>query len=168
MKRFLTILAILVAITALVTSCSTSSPAENSKDSETVQSLTDEEILAMVEPYLEDLVFQDPTSYPSFNDFLKANLNLDDTNVVSATLYLGGPNQNTGCFLMLSPTKDADEEMIAEQLQLKAESMVNTAEQGYTQGYTEYSVIQNEGRFFLVMQADATKYNELVELIKGL
>ena len=50
----------------------------------------------------------------------------------------------------------------------KAEGMVNTAEMGYTQGYADYKIIENVGRYFLVMQADATDFQELVQLLEGL
>ena len=148
----------------------TNSEAENT-DAETGDSAfayTDDEILEMVAPYLEDLVFQDPSAYDSFNDFLKANFNLEDTDISAATLYLGAPNQNTGCFVMLTPTADADLDLISQRLTDKGDSMVETAKQGYTQGYSEYSVLQSDGRFFLVMQADADQYNELVTLISEL
>ena len=45
--------------------------------------------------------------------------------------------------------------------------MVNTAEMGYTQGYAGYKIIENVGRYFLVMQADATDFQELVQLLDG-
>ena len=130
--------------------------------------LTDEEILEKVEPYLEDLVYQDPAAYTSFGDFLKANLNLDESNVASAMLYMGAPNQNTGYFLMLTPTETADTSLIHEQLERQAEAMVHTAEQGYTQGYTEYSVLEQGGRIFLVMQPTAERYQELVNTLSEL
>ena len=46
--------------------------------------------------------------------------------------------------------------------------MVNTAEMGYTQGCADYKIIGNVGRYFLVMQADATDFQELVQLLEGL
>lgn len=48
--------------------------------------------------------------------------------------------------------------MIREKLENKAEGMVNTAEMGYTQGYAGYKIIENVGRYFLVMQADAADF----------
>ena len=83
------------------------------------KTLSDEEILEKVSPYLEQLVYQDPASYASLDDFLRANLGLDTTTVESVTLYLGAPNQNTGCFLMLTPAKDADLESIEASLEAK-------------------------------------------------
>lgn len=141
-------------------------PAEESPAEE--EALTDEEILELVAPYLEDLVYQDPALYPSQNDFLMANLGLDETNVSAATLYMGAPNQNTGYFLMLTPTEDADKATILDKLESQGEAMANTAAQGYTQGYAEYSVIESAGRIFLVMQADAGDYNDLVALLSQL
>lgn len=151
------------------------SPAETPDESpapetpaEEEETLTDEEILELVAPYLEDLVYQDPALYPSENDFLMANLGLDETNVSAVTLYMGAPNQNTGYFLMLTPTEDADKAAILDQLERQGEAMANTAAQGYTQGYAEYSVIEGAGRIFLVMQADAGNYNDLVALLSEL
>ena len=132
------------------------------------KTLSDEEILEKVSPYLEQLVYQDPASYASLDDFLRANLGLDTTTVESVTLYLGDPIQNTGCFLMLTPAKDADLESIEASLEAKGDSMAKAAQMGYTQGYSEYSVLQTQGRFFLVMQADADRYDELVQLLSEL
>ena len=53
---------------------------------------------------------------------------------------------------MLTPTEEADPEVIREKLENKAEGMVTTAEMGYTQGYADYKIIENVGRYFLVMQ----------------
>ena len=81
---------------------------------------------------------------------------------------MGAPNQNTSFFLMLTPTEEADTEVIREKLENKSEGVVNTAEMGYTQGYADYKIIENVGRYFLVMQADATDFQELVQLLEGL
>lgn len=131
-------------------------------------SLSDEEILEKVAPYLEQLVYQDPENYTSMDDFLTANLGLDSKSVESVTLYMGAPNQNTGYFLMLTPTKDADKELIEAALETQGEAMAKTAQMGYTQGYAGYSVLETQGRYFLVMQADAERYNELVQLLSEL
>ena len=69
---------------------------------------------------------------------------------------------------MLTPAKDADLESIEASLEAKGDSMAKTAQMGYTQGYSEYSVLQTQGRFFLVMQADADRYDELVQLLSEL
>lgn len=132
------------------------------------QTLSDEEILEQVAPYLEQLVYQDPEVYSSTDEFLLANLGLDSTAVESAVLYMGAPNQNTGYFLMLTPTEDADLEAIQTRLEETGESRAKTAQMGYTQGYAGYSVLQTQGRFFLVMQADADRYHELVQLLSEL
>lgn len=132
------------------------------------QTLSDEDILEKVAPYLEQLVYQDPELYSSTDEFLLANLGLDSTAVESAVLYMGAPNQNTGYFLMLTPTQDADLESIQTRLEETGESMAKTAQMGYTQGYAGYSVLQTQGRFFLVMQEDAQRYNELVQLLSEL
>lgn len=146
----------------------TPSDETSTDDSAETGTLTDEEILEKVEPYLEELVYQDPAGYTSFGDFLKSNLNLDEANVSSATLYMGAPNQNTGYFLMLTPTETADMDLIHEQLERQAEAMVHTAEQGYTQGYAEYSILEESGRVFLVMQPTAEQYQDLIDTLSGL
>ena len=69
---------------------------------------------------------------------------------------------------MLTPTEDADLEAIQTRLEETGESMAKTAQMGYTQGYAGYSVLQTQGRFFLVMQADADRYHELVQLLSEL
>ena len=148
----------LLIVLILITGCS--SPGS--------QPLSDEEILEKVAPYLDQLVYQDPENYDSMNDFLMANLGLDDTTVESATLYMGAPNQNTGYFLMLTPVKDADTKRIETSLDARGEAMAKTAQMGYTQGYAGYSIIQAQGRFFLVMQEDADRYRELVQLVSEL
>ena len=142
----------------------------SSEESSTVSQapLTDEDILAEVEPYLEDTVWQNPSAYAGMDEFLSANLALDSTQVAAVTIYMGAPNQNTSFFLMLTPTEEADTEVIREKLENKAEGMVNTAEMGYTQGYAGYKIIENVGRYFLVMQADAADFQELVQLLEGL
>ena len=74
----------------------------------------DEDILAEVEPYLEDTVWQDPSAYAGMDEFLSANLALDSTQVAAVTIYMGAPNQNTSFFLMLTPTEEADPAVIPE------------------------------------------------------
>ena len=136
--------------------------------SNTEQELTDEEILEQVKPYLEDMVYQDPSVYPSNNDFLKANLGLEENDVSSCVLYMGAPNQNTGFFLMLTRTPEADTTHILEKLESKAKSMVETAEMGYTEGYDGYEIIEKDDRIFLVMHEDAKQFDELVALLENL
>lgn len=175
MKQMKKLLASLLASALLLTGCtggtsSEGSSAASGEESSTVSQapLTDEDILAEVEPYLEDTVWQAPSAYAGMDEFLSANLALDSTQVAAVTIYMGAPNQNTSFFLMLTPTEEADPEVIREKLENKAEGMVNTAEMGYTQGYAGYKIIENVGRYFLVMQADATDFQELVQLLEGL
>lgn len=174
MRQMKKLLAALLASALLLTGCAGGteqggSSSQTEESSSAAQApLTDEDILAEVEPYLEDTVWQDPSAYASMDEFLGGNLGLDTTQVASATIYMGAPNQNTSFFLMLTPTEDADPEVIREKLENKAAGMVTTAEMGYTQGYAEYEIIENTGRYFLVMQADATKFQELVQLLEGL
>lgn len=175
MKQMKKLLASLLASALLLTGCTGGTFSEGSstasgEESSTVSQapLTDEDILAEVEPYLEDTVWQNPSAYASMDEFLSANLALDSTQVAAVTIYMGVPNQNTSFFLMLTPTEEADPEVIREKLENKAEGMVNTAEMGYTQGYADYKIIENVGRYFLVMQADAADFRELVQLLEGL
>lgn len=175
MKQMKKLLASLLASALLLTGCTGGTSSEGSstasgEESSTVSQapLTDEDILAEVEPYLEDTVWQAPSAYAGMDEFLSANLALDSTQVAAVTIYMGAPNQNTSFFLMLTPTEEADPEVIREKLENKAEGMVNTAEMGYTQGYAGYKIIENVGRYFLVMQADATDFQELVRLLEGL
>lgn len=174
MRQMKKLLAALLASALLLTGCAGGteqggSSSQTEESSSAAQApLTDEDILAEVEPYLEDTVWQDPSAYASMDEFLGGNLGLDTTQVASATIYMGAPNQNTSFFLMLTPTEDADPEVIREKLENKAAGMVTTAEMGYTQGYAEYEIIENTGRYFLVMQADATKFQELVQLLENL
>ena len=79
--------------------------------------LTDEDILELVTPYLENMDYQDPSLYPSMNEFYLANLGLDEKDIASAVLYMGAPQQNTGFFLMLTKTEHADSDRILEKLQ---------------------------------------------------
>ena len=134
---------------------------EDPEQSEEAQ-VTDEDILEDVAPYLENAVFQDPSNYPTMNDFLLANLGLDQTNVANAVLYMGAPNGNTTFFLMLTKAQDGDTDQILEKLESKMQSLVETSKQGYTQGYQEYAIIEKEDRIFAVMHEDAGQYEELV------
>ena len=174
MRQMKRLLAALLASALLLTGCAGGteqggSSSQTEESSSAAQApLTDEDILAEVEPYLEDMVLQDPSAYADMDEFLLANLGMDSTLIASATLYMGAPNQNTSFFLMLTPAEGADTDAIREKLESKAESMVKTAEMGYTQGYAGYEIIENTGRYFLVMKADATEFQELVQLLEGL
>lgn len=55
-----------------------------------------------------------------------------------------------------------------EQLEQQAEAMVHTAEQGYTQGYAEYSILEQGSRIFLVMQPTAERYQDLIDTLSEL
>lgn len=150
MRQMKKLLAALLASALLLTGCTGGTSPEGSstasgEESSTVSQapLTDEDILAEAEPYLEDTVWQDPSAYASMDEFLSSNLGLDSTQVAAVTIYMGAPNQNTSFFLMLTPTEEADPEVIREKLENKAEGMVTTAEMGYTQGYAGYKIIEN-------------------------
>ena len=117
-------MAALLASALLLTGCtggtsSEGSSAASGEESSTVSQapLTDEDILAEVEPYLEDTVWQAPSAYAGMDEFLSANLALDSTQVAAVTIYMGAPNQNTSFFLMLTPTEEADPEVIREKLE---------------------------------------------------
>lgn len=166
MKKYIAVVLVLLNLFVLSGCSQSSSSGESSPNTEDFMS--DDDIVKAVEPYLEDMVFQDPSAYPSFDDFLKANLNIDSSEAESAVLYMGAPNQNTGCFLMVKPKENADIENIIQKLENKGESMTVTAQQGYTQGYSEYCVVQNQGRIFLLMHPEEEKYNELVNLVSDL
>ena len=126
MRQMKKLLAALLASALLLTGCAGGteqggSSSQTEESSSAAQApLTDEDILAEVEPYLEDTVWQDPSAYASMDEFLGGNLGLDTTQVASATIYMGAPNQNTSFFLMLTPTEDADPEVIREKLENKA------------------------------------------------
>ena len=136
MKQMKRLLAALLASALLLTGCAggteqSKSSSQTEESSSAAQTpLTDEDILAEVEPYLEDTVWQDPSVYADMDEFLIANLGMDSTQIASAALYMGAPNQNTSFFLMLTPTEDADPEVIREKLESKAAGMVTTAEMG--------------------------------------
>ena len=110
MKQMKKLLASLLASALLLTGCtggtsSEGSSAASGEESSTVSQapLTDEDILAEAEPYLEDTVWQNPSAYAGMDEFLSANLALDSTQVAAVTIYMGAPNQNTSFFLMLTP-----------------------------------------------------------------
>ena len=118
MKQMKKLLASLLASALLLTGCTGGTSSEGSstasgEESSTVSQapLTDEDILAEVEPYLEDTVWQAPSAYAGMDEFLSANLGLDSTQVAAVTIYMGAPNQNTSFFLMLTPTEEADPEV---------------------------------------------------------
>lgn len=94
MKQMKKLLAALLASALLLTGCTGGT---SSEESSTVSQapLTDEDILAEVEPYLEDTVWQNPSAYAGMDEFLSANLALDSTQVAAVTIYMGAPNQNT-------------------------------------------------------------------------
>lgn len=130
--------------------------------------LTSREVLKKVSPYLENLEYQDPKSYKSINDFYKANLGLEETQVESAVLYMGAPNRNTGYFLMLTKKPETDSDLVLEKLKNISTGWIKTAEQGYLEGNRNFSVIQKGNVFFLVSHYDPGKYTELVELLENL
>lgn len=99
-------------------------------------------------PYLTNAQEQDPSLYPSYDDFLKANLGIGEDQVTDAVLYMGAPNQNTTFFLMLTKAENGDTDTIIQALENKAVSMVETASMGYTQGYTEYKIIEQRRKDF--------------------
>ena len=113
-------------------------------------------------------MFQDPAVYPSFGDFLSANLGMSEDDVSAAVLYMGAPNQNTTFFLMITPTAEADTDAILEKVESKMESQVQTAEMGYMTGYQEYAIIQAQGRIFAIMHEDADQFAEMKAYLEGL
>ena len=129
---------------------------------------TDEEIMEKMTPYLTNAQEQDASLYPSYDDFLKANLGLGEDQISNAILYMGAPNQNTTFFLMLTKAEGADTETITQALENKAASMVETASMGYTQGYTEYKIIDKGEKMFLVMHEDQKSFEEMVEWLESL
>ncbi len=130
--------------------------------------LTSIAVLEKVSPYLENLEYQDPKSYKSINDFYKANLGLEETQVESAVLYMGAPNRNTGYFLMLTKKPETDSDLVLEKLKNISTGWIKTAEQGYLEGNRDFAVIQKGNVFFLVSHYDPEKYTELVELLENL
>ena len=129
---------------------------------------TDEEILEKMTPYLTNAQEQDPALYPSYDDFLKANLGFGEDQVSDAVLYMGAPNQNTTFFLMLTMAEGADLDFITEKLEAKAVSMVETASMGYAQGCTDYKIIQKGEKIFLVMHEDQSSLEEMVQWLESL
>lgn len=130
--------------------------------------LTSIAVLEKVSPYLENLEYQDPKAYKSINDFYKANLGLEETQVESAVLYMGAPNRNTGYFLMLTKKPETDSDLVLEKLKNISTGWIKTAEQGYLEGNRDFAVIQKGNVFFLVSHYDPEKYTELVELLENL
>lgn len=130
--------------------------------------LTSREVLEKVSPYLENLEYQDPKAYKSPNDFYKANLGLEETQVESAILYMGAPNNNTGYFLMLTKKPETDSDLVLEKLKNISTGWIKTAEQGYLEGNRDFPVIQKGNVFFLVSHYAPEKYTELVELLENL
>lgn len=123
---------------------------------------TNEEVMKFVEPYLSETIYQDPATNPTMNDFLMANFGLSEEEVCDPIYYTGQPNQNTTFFAILTKTEKADSQKIIEKLDRRMQAQVQTAEMGYMQGNTDYSVIEVENRIFLIMHADEEKYRELV------
>lgn len=130
--------------------------------------LTSQAVLEKVSPYLENLEYQDPKVYNSLNDFYKANLGLDETQVESAVLYMGAPNNNTGYFLMLIKKPETDSALVSEKLKNISAGWIKTAEKGYLEGNRDFATIQKGDVFFLVSHYDPEKYTELVELLENL
>lgn len=87
MKKFVSILLSLIVVAVSLSGCAgqTALPA-------------DDEIMEAMSPYLTNAVLQDPSAYPSLNDFLTANFGLSDSDIADAVFYLGAPNQNTTFF----------------------------------------------------------------------
>ncbi len=156
MKKFI---ALLLIFTLVFAGCS-------GKEEKTFP--TDEEIMEKMTPYLTNAQEQDPSLYPSYDDFLKANLGIGEDQVTDAVLYMGAPNQNTTFFLMLTKAESGDTDTIIQALENKAVSMVETASMGYTQGYTEYKIIDKGEKIFLVMHEDQKSFEEMVEWLESL
>lgn len=130
--------------------------------------LTSQAVLEKVSPYLENLEYRDPKVYNSLNDFYKANLGLDETQVESAVLYMGAPNNNTGYFLMLIKKPETDSALVLEKLKNISAGWIKTAEKGYLEGNRDFATIQKGDVFFLVSHYAPEKYTELVELLENL
>ena len=150
------------AVSSEAESQSSGSQQEESSASE------DDKIMEEVLPYLENTQKQDPANYSSMEEFLMANFGLGEADIADAQLYMGAPNGNTTYFAMLTPTPDADTELIREKLENNLKGWVETSQQGYTQGYTEYSVIESGGKIFAVMHEDAKQYQKLTAYLESL
>lgn len=79
MKKFI---ALLLIFTLVFAGCS-------GKEEKTFP--TDEEIMEKMTPYLTNAQEQDPSLYPSYDDFLKANLGIGEDQVTDVVLYMGLP-----------------------------------------------------------------------------
>lgn len=123
---------------------------------------SNEEIMEFVEPYLDEAIYQEPSLYPSMNDYLMANFGLSEEEVIDPVYYTGQPNQNTTFFVVLTKTENADSQKILEKLDQRMLGQVTTAEMGYMQGNTDYSIIEKGNRIFIIMHEDEEKYRELV------
>lgn len=129
---------------------------------------SDEEIVEEMSIYLENTVYQDASLYPSQNDFLSANFGLTQEDVADVVLYMGQPNQSTTFFLILTKTEKADSELILEKLETKMQGLVKTAEMGYIQGYTDYSIIEKDNKVFAIMHEEADSFMKMQEYINSL
>lgn len=129
---------------------------------------SDEEIVEEMSIYLENTVYQDASLYPSENDFIKANFGLTQEDVADVVLYMGQPNQNTTFFSIITKTENADSELILEKLEAKMQGLIETAEIGYIQGYTEYSIIEKDNKVFALMHEDVNSFMKMKEYINGL
>lgn len=69
---------------------------------------------------------------------------------------------------MLTKAESGDTDTIIQALENKAVSMVETASMGYTQGYTEYKIIDKGEKIFLVMHEDQKSFEEMVEWLESL
>ena len=129
---------------------------------------SDEEIMKNISEYLDNAVYQDPAIFPSMNDFLEANLGLNDENVLDATLYMGAPNRNTTYFLMITKSENADTELILQRLERIMQAQVKTAEMGYISGYREYDIIEKENKIFAIMHEDQQNYSDMRTYLNSL
>lgn len=158
-KRVVLVLgAALLLIGALLSGCS----------GDTKNTVTDEEILKQVEPYLTDAVQQTAEGYDSEDAFLKANLGLGSSTLEDVVLYMGMPNQNTTYFLMAHLADGAEAAVAKEKLEQILQGFAQTAEMGYISGNTEYTVLEAADRIFAVMHADAASYAAIVEYLEQL
>lgn len=136
MKKFI---ALLLIFTLVFAGCS-------GKEEKTFP--TDEEIMEKMTPYLTNAQEQDPSLYPSYDDFLKANLGIGEDQVTDVVLYMGAPNQNTTFFLMLTKAESGDTDTIIQALENKAVSMVETASMDIPKVIQNTRSLTKEKRFF--------------------
>lgn len=119
-------------------------------------------ILDEIVPELDNAQKQDVTT----EENLKANVGLTFDDVKDPVLYLGAVNQNTTFFFMATLQEDSDQQKISDQLTQVMEGWVNTANQGYISGNTEYSLIIHEDKIYGIMHQDASTYQKIIEIIQ--